>query len=552
MAQIDKLIEKFVLANAVLHDGKAQVGAIIGKLIAEDPKYKAQLKQLVPKIEKIIRKVNKLKLTDQEKRLKKVWPGFFKPKKVKEKKLSELPNAKKEQVIMRFAPSPSGPMHIGHAYTLSLNSEFCRKYKGKLIIRIEDTNPENIYALAYKLLPKDANWLTKNNVDKIVIQSDRMKYYYFWAEKALNNGFAYVCTCNLEAWKKLILKSRACPCRSLSFKEQLKRWKKMSKLKTGKAVVRIKTNITHKNPALRDWPALRINTKIHAKTGKKYKVWPLMNFAVAIDDHLLGITHTIRAKEHRDNEKKQAYLYDYFNWRMPVNLYVGAINFKDIKLSTTRTKQLIKAKKFSGWDDVRLPTLLALKRRGYQPEAFIKYAVQIGVSEADKTVSKDEFFKTLDAFNKDIIEPIADRYYFVKNPVKITVKDAPSIQNVNIRLHPAKKKIRKVKVSRVLYIPQRDSKLFKNKEIRLMHLYNIKNNKFVSTKVKDTPKIQWVADNFKINTEVLMPNGNIIKGFAEKNITKLKVGSIIQFERMFFARLDKKYKNKFIFWYTHN
>jgi len=553
---VEEFVRQAALANAYSHNGKAHVGAVLGHVIAKYPKLKSKIPELKKEIEKIVNEVNKLNIKQQEKQLKKIYPEYFKPKeKPKEKELPELPNAIKGKVVMRFEPSPSGPLHIGHAYTLGLNSEYCRKYKGKLILRIGDTNALNIFVPAYKMIPEDAKWVTKNNIWKVVEQSSRIKKYYRVAEELLKRKFAYVCTCNGENWKELMIKSLPCACRDLHPVRQLERWRAMLKgdLEEGKAVVRIKTDLKHKNPAMRDWPALRIQEAKHAKTGKKYRVWPLMNFAVAVDDHDMSITHAIRMKEHRDNELRQKYIYDYLGWKMPTHLYVGAINFKDLKLSTTKTKQAIRDGEYSDWNDIRLPFLRAMKRRGYSPDAFIKYSIEVGPSEADKTVTKKEFFELFDSFNREILEPIANRYFFVPDPKKIDVTGAPAIKEVTAPIHPDKTARRRIKVGKNIWIAMNDFKNYRNKEIRLLDLYNIKLNKkaeFTSKENKEIPRIQWISDD-NIDTEVLMPDGKVIKGLAEGNAKKLKIGDIIQFMRFGFCKLDKKDKDKITFAFAH-
>ena len=464
--------------------------------------------------------------------------------------LPELKNTK--GLVMRFEPSPSGPLHIGHAYPLSLNSEFCRRYKGKLILRISDTNPENIDPDAYKLIEEDARWLTKNNIYKVYIQSDRLSVYYEHAKESLEKGFAYVCTCSQDVFKNYSLQMKPCPCRNISKEDNLKRWDSMFKnYKEGDAVVRIKTNLNEKNPALRDWPAFRINDSEHIRQGKKYRVWPLMNFAVAVDDHDMGITHTVRAKDHMDNEKRQKFLYEYFKWKMPEHFYTGKINFKDLKLSASETRQLIEKGFYTGWDDVKLPFLLALRRRGYQAEAFVNYAVEVGLTQADKTTTKEEFFKLIDHFNREIIDNNAKRFFFVENPKKLKLKKCPKI-NAKINLHPTNKKLgsREIKTSGEFFI---QDKIEADKVYRLMHLLNFKKNSFLG---KDYDKelhakiIHWVDAKENIKVEVLMDDGSVKKGVCEKNIEILKEGEVCQFERLFFAKLEKK-DNNYRFVYLH-
>lgn len=546
-----EIILKYVLQNAVRYDGKANPGAIIGKILKEKPSLKSKIKEISGEIKKAVDEVNKLNIEEQKTRLLSLDPTLLEKKEHVKK---SLPDLKIKNLIMRFEPSPSGALHIGHAYVLGLNHLLCKENSGKLILRIGDTNPGNIDKEAYKLIEEDANWLTDNSIHKTYIQSDRMEIYYKYAKKILEMGKAYICTCKQEDFKSKITHKIACQCRELLVKEQLSRWDKMFKgYKPGQAVMRIKTDITHKNPALRDWPAFRITEKEHVKQGKKYRVWPLMNFAVAIDDHEMGITATIRAKEHMDNEKRQKYLYDYFNWKIPKNMYLGRINLTDIKISKTEVKKMIQSKKRSGWNDVRLPFLPALRRRGYSNKALLKYAEEIGITEVDKVTDKDEFFKVINSFNREIIDKNADRYFVILEPYKkIKIKKAPK-KDVQLDIYPAiRLGGRNFYTKGEFYF---EEKFKKDNVYRLMHLYNIKNREFVSEEVDDRLNakfIHWLPANMKnIKIEVLMENNKIIKGLAEESINKVKEKEIIQFERHFFAKCEEKTKEKIKFIYLH-
>jgi len=555
-------ILRYVLQNAVKFNGKANAGAIIGKLIADDPKIKEKIKEISKEIIKTIKKVNSLSLEEQKTKLKEIAPELLEEKKTIKKELVPLKNAINGKVVMRFAPSPSGLMHLGHAITLGVISEYCRMYNGMLILRIEDTNPENIYSPAYELLPKEAQWLTKNNVNKVIIQSDRLKIYYKYVEKLIDKNAVYVCACDPEKYKKLIFDKKKCPCRDLQKQEQMKRWRKMfNGYKQGEAVARVKTNIKDKNPAMRDFPIARINEAKHPRHGNEYRVWPLMNLAVFVDDVEHGMTHIIRGKDHADNAKRQEFLYNYLNKPVPITLFQGKINFTDLQLSCSKTKKAIEEGKYSGWDDIRLPFLAALKRRGYKPHAIIKWALSTGVSLADKRVSKDELFKMINAFNKEIIDPVSSRYFFIEEPVKIKIENSP-LFSAELDLHPDNKKGgRKFKVDGNFYISKNDfDNLKNNKLIRLMDCLNFVKggNKFIfdsleyeKYKERGEQIIHWLPVSNLVSVEVLMPDNKIKKGLAEPLVKKLRVGDIVQFERFAFCRLDKKTKNKAAFWFAH-
>ncbi len=559
---MEELIKKYALQNA-LKFGKANPGAVIGKIIGEKPGLKKEIKEIAKKVNEAIKEISSLTAEEQKSLLEKIAPELLKEKKHEGRKRELPPLKNPKNVVMRFEPSPSGPLHIGHAYVLSLNSEYCKKYKGKLILRIGDTNPENIYEPAYSLIDKDAKWVTNDNIAKVIIQSSRLPIYYRYMEKLLELGKGYVCTCDPEKYKELILKQQACPCRNLSKKEQLDRWKRMfNGYKKGDAVVRIKTDLGNNNPAMRDFPVFRINESKHPKQGKKFRVWPLMNMAVTVDDIETKVTHVIRAKDHHDNAMRQKFIYDYLGKKFPEAIFVGRINFEGMPMSCTKTRPLIENKTYTGWDDVRLPFLDALRRRGYQPEAIINYAIDVGISLRDKSVTKDEFFKTINAFNKDVIDKDAYRYFFVWNPKEILIENAPS-QDIELDLHPDNKKGgRKFKSENRFYVSEEDFKSFKDGKLyRLMDCLNFVKRKgkfvfdsFEYERFKDSGEkiIHWLPKEKELlKIEVLMPDNKLVKGLGESNMKSIKEEQIIQAERYGFLRCDKKEKNKLKFWYTH-
>ncbi len=254
------------------------------------------------------------------------------------------------------------------------------------------------------MIKQDSDWLFKRKA-KILIQSNRIKLYYQYAEKLINKGKAYVCTCSSEQFKKYINNKISCPCSKKSAKEHMKRWKKMlskseERYKQGQAVLRFKSDMKHKNPAMRNFPLARINTSKHPLQGNKYRVWPLMNLAVSVDDIEQGMTHIIRAKDHRDNAKRQEMIFKALNKKIPWTAFLGRIHLKDMVLSTTKIKQDIEKGKYTGWDDKKLPTLISLKKQGYKPKAFYGLVEQIGLNEVDKKLDKKELFHLLDQFNK--------------------------------------------------------------------------------------------------------------------------------------------------------
>ena len=394
MKNLPQKIKAYTLKNAIAYNGKANQGAILSALFNEGLQ-KSEIKKIIPEIQKAIKEISKLSLEQQK-------SEFEKSKqKVSQRKVREglpkLPNTKKP-IIMRFAPSPSGAFHIGHALTASISFLYVKKYKGKFYVRIEDTNPENIYKPAYKLIKEDSKWLFKNKA-KIIIQSERMNLYYKYAEKLIKKNSAYVCSCSQEKFREFVKQKKNCPCRNQTSKQNLEKWKQMLNGKLNKVVLRFKSSMKNKNPAMRDFPLARVNKTPHPLQKRKYNVWPLMNLSVTTDDIELKMTHIIRAKEHRDNAKRQKMIYKVLGKKYPWEAYLGRWKFTDMELSSTKITQGIKDKKYSGWNDKKLPTIQALKKK-YKPEAFWKLAEERGLSEVDKVIDKKDFFELLDKFNR--------------------------------------------------------------------------------------------------------------------------------------------------------
>ena len=570
MDDIEKQIWIFVLENAISYKGKAHGGAIVGKVFGQFPESRKKGKEINATIKKIVAEVNEFSLEEQKYRLDQLAPGYLLQKELQREarkgshsQLRDLENAQQGKVVLRFEPSPSGPLHIGHAYALGLNYLYKQKYHGKLILRISDTNPANIDPQAYTKIEQDAQWLTNNGVDEVIVQSDKMEIYYERALQLIEEGFCYVCTCSPEIFKEFSNNQEPCPCRDLAQKEQLKRWQAMfTDYSQGDAVVRAKFSMDHPNPAMRDFPLLRISDVDHARQGKKYRVWPLLNFAVPIDDHEMGMTHILRGKDHYDNTHRQKFIFESFKWKLPQYIHMGKINFEGLRLSTTETRENIIAGKYSGWDDIRLAFLAALRRRGYHPEALLNFSRDIGVTMTDKTVTAEEFFKSVNHYNKEVIDKDASRYFFVKDPVEITVENCPP-KKVELDLHPDYKKGgRMFTVQGNFLIARADFENIKEKQLwRLMDCCNFRRKKttFVfdsedyETFKKDNRHniIHWLPDqNENVEVVVHMPDLTTVTGKGEPSLKNLAIGAVLQFERFGFVRLDTKGK-ELEFWYCH-
>ncbi|MBI5681245.1 MAG: glutamate--tRNA ligase [Methanobacterium sp.] len=556
MNNLKDIVYKYALQNAVKHKKNAQNGAVIGSIMSSHPEYRREAKEVSKTVGEVLNKINAMTLDEQVRELEKLGGMIEEKKKVSKKGLADLPNVK-GKVVLRFAPNPSGPLHIGHARAAVLNNEYVKRYDGKLVLRIEDTDPRRVDPDAYKMIDEDLAWMDVK-IDEKVIQSDRLPIYYEYAEKLIEIGGAYMCTCEGGAFKKLKDESKSCPCRDLNIDENLKRWKEMENLSEGEAVLRVKTDINHKNPAIRDFVAMRVVDAEHPRIGFKYKIYPMMNFSVAVDDHLLGITHVLRGKDHLANSEKQEYLYNHFGWEIPVFIHYGRLKMEDIALSTSKARAGIVEGKYSGWDDPRLGTIRAIAKRGIMREAIYKLMNEIGTKIADTTVS----WKKIYGLNRTILEETANRYFFIWNPEEVKIKDLPeSAKGIIERpLHPdfLERGNRELQFNGEIYLVKEDIR--ENKMLRLMDAANIifkdekavfESSGFEEAREAGAQIIHWIPKEGNIKTEIVMPDASIIKGLAEPSCCKLKVDDIVQFERFGFARLDEINENKLRFYFAH-
>ncbi len=577
-AELRETIRKFALLNAIKHDGKAQTGPVIGKVLAERPEMRAKVRELAVLVKEVVDEVNSLPLSVQMHIVKEKWPETLAKEKVEEeKRLPPLPNADQyREIVTRFSPNPDCVLHLGSARAIVLCHEYARMYNGRFILRFEDTDPKLKRPVLefYDRIREDLEWLGCKP-DEEYIQSDRVPIYYEYAEKLLKNGNAYVCICKPQAFREKVLAQKPCPCRDLPREEHLERWDRMLKgvYKEGEAVIRIKTDLTHPNPAVRDWPALRvidIEKYPHPRVGTKYRVWPLYNFACGLDDHLMGITHIIRGKEHLTNMFRQEYMYRHLGWRYPEAIHYGRLKIKGAHLSKSKIVQGIREGLYKGWDDPRLATFAALRRRGITPEAIKKLIIDVGPKTSDVVLSWENLY----AYNRKILDPKVNRYFFVPNPIQLLVRHIPRTFTVRLRLHPEyPERGFKEYVIRpsepdgeaLFWISKMDLKILAvGATVRLMEAFNIKierveaysveaafeSESYEEAKRVEAPLIHWVPIGMDMPCQVVMPDATITEGIAEEACKDLKPNDMVQFERFGFARIDAV-NTKITAYYAH-
>ncbi len=546
-------IYAYALENA-MHYGKAKEGAVLPKLFQHGLE-KGEIKDVMPEISKVVKEVNGFDKDKAEKEFEK-YKEYLKERVKEEKGLKELNNVKGKQVF-RMAPFPSGSLHLGNMKTYMLNALYAEKYKGKVLLVIDDTigsEAKPITPEAYDLIPEAFDLLKVKYSKPVKYKSDRLDIYYRYAEKLIKKDKAYVCSCNAEELRENRVKMKECSCRQFPVEEQIKRWKKMFKAREGDYTLRIKTSMQHPNPAFRDRVIFRISERKHARVGKKYKVWPLLEFSWAIDDHLFKVTHVIRGKELMIEGEMQKYIWDIFGWEHPELIYVGLVKIDGIggKLSKSKSQKEVKSGEYSGWDDPRTWSVQSLFRRGILAESLREFVEKIGLNQKEITVPIDDLY----AINRRNIDDKADRYFFVANPIKVKIENAPEIFEVKAKVHPERKKMKTLKAGSEIFVSSKDLAELGGEKVRLMHLYNIKlgrRAKFVDMeKGLKLRKIHWVCGGVKVR--VMGVDGKYIRGIAEDNIKNLKKGDVVQFERFGFCRFDNydKKEEEYEFWYTHD
>ena len=547
---IKALARKYALQNAIEYNGKANPGSVIGKIMNEGPEYKSQAKDVAIISREVIADVNAMSPEDQLAELETLAPELLiKEKREIIKELPALENADKG-VVMRLAPNPSGPLHIGHTRMAILNDEYVKKYGGKLIVRMEDTNPPTILPEAYAMIEEDLKWLGVE-YHEVINQSSRFDLYYEYAEKILALGKGYMCDCESETWRNLKNEKKPCPHRDTAPEINIQLWKKMlaGKYELGQISMVVKTDIEHKNPAVRDFVAMRMVEEPHPLTGSKYIVYPLYNFSVAIDDYDMGMTHVLRGKDHLNNTHRQEYVYEHLGWKKPVFIHYGWVSIDDTVLSTRQIKADIEEGKYTGWDDHRLGTVAALARRGIHPDAIRQYWNDVGAKGVDIKFS----WENLHAMNKDIIDKDAVRLFFVWKPkeIKITGIDKLESQPLLHPEHPERGKHQKVSLKAqdgritILITSEDLGNLKPGSIVRLKDLCNLEMQpdssfKYIGNDLdvlkKGAKIIHWV-DSSSIEAQVKMPDGSVILGLMEREGTN-HWNKIVQFERFGFVRLE--------------
>lgn len=555
---MDNRILVLALENAVKFNGKANPKALIGKVIAEFPEAKQDMKNTNQKINQVVNEVNQMSLDEQEQMLKDFSPDALKKEK-KEKKqdlFGYLKIPKDAKVRTAFPPGVEKYPHIGHAKAYLVNYLLAKEHNGTFTVRFEDTNPELVQGEFYETMKDNFSWLNAP-WDELYYASDFMEDYYKYASYLIDQGEAYVCFCDGESIKQSRQKGTPCECREKSPEENKNQWEKLSEYEEGEAIVRLKIDLKHQNSTMRDPSIFRINKTPHARQGDKYKVWPTYDFQTSISDGMTNITHRFRSKEFEMRRELQQWIQKACG--LPVTFIdeFARFNMEGVLSSGRVIREKIQNGELLGWDDPTLTTLVALRRRGFQPEAIKNFVISTGITKSESTISWDDLIMQ----NKRVLDKQAMRYFFVRDPVLVKIKDAPFAE-FELRRHPEdlNKGFRKFKTDEEFYLCSEDIEDLQDGDIvRLMDGFNfIKKGdefEFYSHELDDYRQqgkrvVHWLpAGETNIKAEIMMPDKTIQQGIAEKDATMVEQGEVIQFERFGFCRLDDKENMRF--WFTH-
>lgn len=403
------------------------------------------------------------------------------------------------RVHTRFPPEPNGYLHIGHAKSICLNFGLAREYGGKVNLRFDDTNPEKEEQEYVDSITKDVRWLA-GAWDNLCYASDYFDRMYAWAEELIEKGKAYVCDLSSEEVSRsrgtLTAPGTPSPYRNRSVEENLDLFRRMRRgeFPDGSRTLRAKIDMAHPNMNLRDPVMYRILHATHHRSGDKWNIYPMYDWAHGFEDSIEGITHSICTLEFEDHRP----LYDWFinavnegrgpgsRWGMPIH-HPRQIEFARLELTYTmmskrKLLELVQEKHVRGWDDPRMPTLSGMRRRGYTPEATRNFCERIGVAKFNSTVD----VALLEHCIREDLNKTAPRVMAVLRPLKVVIDNYPegpgeALDAVNNPEDPSAG-TRKVPFSRVLYIEQDDFReepppkyfrLAPGREVRLRWAYFI-------------------------------------------------------------------------------
>jgi glutamyl-tRNA synthetase len=561
--ELKLLLRRIALANALKYNGKSNVGTIIAGAINEYPDLKKTIKVVSLESKDISDQVNSMKLEDIRKELEDKFPDMLEKKEKKEERnIFAFLNIKDgDKIRTGFPPGPEKYPHIGHIKALLMNHMLAKQYNGEFILRFEDTNPELVKSEFYDIMQDNFRWLGVE-WNELMYASDHMNLFYEYAEKIINQGHAYMCFCDGETIKKGRAEGIECKHRNHTPAENLVLWREFPTYEEGKAILRLKIDLLHQNTTMRDPTIFRIIRTPHARHGTKYTVWPNYDWQNAIMDGYFGFTHRLRSKEFEMRNELQRYVQKMLGFNQ-TNIYEFArFNLEGVDTSGRIIREKITSGKYIGWDDPRLATIVALRRRGFVPESIKNFVLSTGITKSESTLTWDDMIVQ----NRRILDKTAKRFFMMHDYEKIIIHNSPH-QNITLKSHPDKEELgtRSFETEQEFLIQKSDLKeITEDGLYRFMDCLNFRKSgnilsfdslEYERFKSEGKKIMHWLPAYGNIDIEIFMNDATTIKGVAEHNIRELKVGDIIQFERFGFCKLDSiegnKHQPTYRFWFTH-
>jgi len=391
------------------------------------------------------------------------------------------------RVHTRFPPEPNGYLHVGHAKSIHLNFGIAAQYGGFCNLRFDDTNPEKEEVEYVESMKEDVRWLGFDWEDRLYFASDYFEQIYEWAEKLILNGRAYVCDLSADEVREtrgtLTEPGRPSPYRSRSAEENLGLFRRMraGEFPDGSRTLRAKIDMASPNMNLRDPVMYRIRRATHHRTGDAWCIYPSYDWTHGQSDAIERITHSICTLEFEDHRP----LYDWFLDQIDLDERPQQIEFAPLNVTYTitskrRLRQLVTEGHVSGWDDPRLPTLCAMRRRGYTPEAIRVFMERIGLAKRESTVD----IALLEHAVREDLNKNAPRTMAVLRPIRLVVESYPEgrVEEFEIPINPERPElgVRRVPFSREIYIeaddfretpPKKYHRLYPGNEVRLRGAY---------------------------------------------------------------------------------
>jgi glutamyl-tRNA synthetase len=563
-ASVRERARRLALDNAVRHGSPPRPESVLGGLLGSDASLRPHRAEVLPVVQSVLEEVARLSPEERKAQLEAaggpVGPSAARKeaeaKHAAEHGLPPLPGAIEGKVVLRLAPFPSGSLHIGHARGIFINDEYRRRYRGKFLLVFDDTvgsEEKRPVPESYDLILQDIA-SAGIKFDGIYYKSDRLDLYYRDVPRLLDQGSAYVCTCPAELLRENREVGRACAHRVAPPESQREGWDRMRAggYGAGEAVVRIKTDIQHPNPAFRDRVLFRISDFDHPRVGTKYRVWPMLEYAFAIDDVELAITHVIRGKELIIEDMMEDALWKALGLQGPSFLHWGLLRIRETKVSKSGTYRNVMGGVYDGWSDPRTWSFASFLRRGIQLEAVRDFVLSFGLSQSDIEVPAEVLY----AENRRLIDARALRRAFVAGAREVVVDGAPAARTVRLANHPelAEHGEREVRASDRFFLPGVDLEKNRGREIRLKDLMNVElpsdlpaqgpvRAKFTSLPNKPLPRIQWVPHEGALAISVLMVDGSRVEGMGEAALLTSKEKDLYQFERFGFVCGDARPKD---------